>query len=100
MHEDQYNGSHWALDKRINISHIAATLMMVVGLVLWGAEMQERVAVVEAAQREMQQRITSEAQQTDRDIDRIEASIDRNFSMLLRIDDKLDQKKDIEENNP
>lgn len=45
----------WHLDKKVNVSHIIATLMLAGAIFAWGSKMEQRVAIVEAtAQRQAQ----------------------------------------------
>lgn len=47
--------SAWHLDKKVNVSHIIATLMLAGAIFAWGSKMEQRVAIVEAtAQRQAQ----------------------------------------------
>jgi Tfp pilus assembly protein PilO len=49
VHEDPRAGdSVWHLDKRVNISHIVATLMLAVSVFAWAGALDRRVAVIEA----------------------------------------------------
>lgn len=38
---------HWHLDKRVNISHIVATLLLAVSVFAWAAAIDRRVSVAE-----------------------------------------------------
>lgn len=38
----------WHLDKKVNISHIIATLMLAAAIFTWGSNIEQRVALVEA----------------------------------------------------
>lgn len=38
---------HWSLDKRVNISHILATVVMAVGLVMWGGRLETKVEIAQ-----------------------------------------------------
>ncbi len=47
--------SSWHLDKKVNISHIIATLMLAGAIFAWGSKIEQRIALVEAtAQRQAQ----------------------------------------------
>lgn len=39
----------WHLDKKVNISHIIATLMLAAAIFTWGSEIEQRIALVEAS---------------------------------------------------
>ena len=42
-------GSSWHLDKKVNISHIIATLMLAAAMFTWGGKIEQRIALVEAS---------------------------------------------------
>jgi len=64
---------HWSLDKRINLSHLMTTVMIVLGLFQWGNKMDARVTTLEAEGRH-----TKEVAETL-------------YNRLERIEDKLDR---------
>lgn len=39
----------WHLDKKVNISHILATLTLAVAIFTWGSKIEQRIALVEAS---------------------------------------------------
>lgn len=39
----------WHLDKKVNISHILATLTLAAAIFTWGSKIEQRVALVEAS---------------------------------------------------
>ena len=41
--------SAWHLDKKVNISHIIATLMLAAAFFTWGSKIEQRIALVEAS---------------------------------------------------
>ena len=41
--------SAWHLDKKVNISHIIATMMLVAAFFTWGSKIEQRIALVEAS---------------------------------------------------
>jgi hypothetical protein len=41
--------SAWHLDKKVNISHIIATLTLAGAIFAWGSKIEQRVALMEAA---------------------------------------------------
>lgn len=41
--------AHWHLDRRVNVGHLIATLMLAASVFAWGSAIDKRVAVVEAA---------------------------------------------------
>lgn len=40
---------HWHLDKRLNLGHLLTTVSLAAAIMWWGAAMDRRVAVLEAA---------------------------------------------------
>lgn len=69
--------NEWHLDKRLNISHLVATFLIVVGLFSWGAKLEERIAIIERTNA-----ITHE--QSVRDLNDIKAA-------LIRIEERLNR---------
>ena len=47
--QDTSNDSAWHLDKKVNISHIIATLMLAAAIFTWGSKIEQRIALVEAS---------------------------------------------------
>ena len=41
--------SSWHLDKKVNVSHIIATLMLAGAIFAWGSKIEQRIALVEAS---------------------------------------------------
>ena len=41
--------SAWHLDKKVNLSHIVATLMLAAAIFTWGSKIEQRIALVESA---------------------------------------------------
>ena len=39
----------WHLDKKVNLSHIVATLMLAAAIFTWGSKIEQRIALVESA---------------------------------------------------
>ena len=37
----------WHLDKKVNLSHIVATLMLAAAIFTWGSKIEQRIALVE-----------------------------------------------------
>ena len=83
------------LDRSISVGHIATTVMICIGLILWGADVQRKIDInseriqatrlkVDESYIQMQAVIETERIQTDRDFTRIEATLDR-------IEKKLDR---------
>jgi hypothetical protein len=46
---DTSTDSAWHLDKKVNISHIIATLMLAAAIFTWGSKIEQRIALVEAS---------------------------------------------------
>ncbi len=74
----------WRLDRKISLGHLITSLTVVVGLVLWGAELESRVAVAESSA--PRQRLTDQRQ--DEDLLRLRQEIKEE---LTRINSKLDR---------
>ncbi len=64
---------HWSVDKRINLSHLVTTFMIVVGLFQWGNKMDVRVSTLEANYRNTKE----VAETTYKRLERIEDKLDR-----------------------
>ncbi len=47
--QDTSTDSAWHLDKKVNISHIIATLMLAAAMFTWGGKIEQRIALVEAS---------------------------------------------------
>jgi Flp pilus assembly protein TadB len=47
--QDTSTDSAWHLDKKVNISHIIATLMLAAAIFTWGSKIEQRIALVEAS---------------------------------------------------
>ena len=47
--ESRSSDSAWHLDKKVNISHIIATLMLAAAFFTWGSKIEQRIALVEAS---------------------------------------------------
>jgi Flp pilus assembly protein TadB len=46
---DSPSDGAWHLDKKVNISHIIATLMLAAAIFTWGSNIEQRIALVEAS---------------------------------------------------
>ena len=44
-HQDE----QWHLDKKVNLSHMIATLMLAGAIFTWGSRIEQRIALVEAS---------------------------------------------------
>ena len=47
--ESRSNDSAWHLDKKVNFSHIVATLTLAAAIFTWGSKIEQRIALVEAS---------------------------------------------------
>ena len=47
--ESRSNDSAWHLDKKVNLSHIVATLTLAAAIFMWGSKTEQRIALVEAS---------------------------------------------------
>lgn len=61
-------GEHWSLDKRLNVTHLVATVGIMVALFTWAGKIDTRTSLVEQAQYQAQanQRITDTRQDENR----------------------------------
>ena len=50
----------WHLDKRVNVSHLSATICLVAGLFAWGSTIETRVALVEQNQTNTADRVSED----------------------------------------
>lgn len=47
--ESRSSDSAWHLDKKVNLSHIVATLTLAAAIFTWGSKIEQRIALVEAS---------------------------------------------------
>lgn len=103
--EGQNNSRAVHFDAKTATTLIIAALTLSGGLILWGANIQERVGVVEQQQETLADaavlrhstlsaRVDLRANMTEREISRIEGRFDKLDKILFRIEDKLDRKAD------
>lgn len=71
---------HWSLDKRINLSHLMTTVMIVLGLFQWGNKMDARVTTLEADSRHTKE----VANILNKRLERIEDKLDRLIEKEIR----------------
>jgi len=84
---EEQRGKQWHLDKTFSIGHLLTTTIMASSVVLWAMKMDTRISVIEAKQaasKENQQRIELQVRESLEHID----------AALIRIETKLDHKKD------
>lgn len=86
--------SEWHMDKRVNVTHLLATIGLAASVFWWGAKLEERVALMEMRQRAVLDRVQRSESRYQSEMGRIDRRFDRVDEMLVRIDDKLDQKVD------
>lgn len=68
-----YDDKHWHLDKRINISHIAGTIGLLVSVMIWGSSVETRLALGEQGdeqQTALLQDIKDEQKELNRNFDK------------------------------
>lgn len=73
MSESEYTTQHWSVDKRVNLSHLVATISMAVALFVWGNKIDQRVTTLEA---NIQNNMTN-MQGLNNRLNRIEDKLDR-----------------------
>ena len=73
MSESEYTTQHWSVDKRVNLSHLIATISMVAALFVWGNKIDQRVTTLEA---NIQNNMTN-MQGLNNRLNRIEDKLDR-----------------------
>ncbi len=73
MSESEYTTQHWSVDKRVNLSHLAATISMIAALFVWGNKIDQRVTTLEA---NIQNNMTN-MQGLNNRLNRIEDKLDR-----------------------
>lgn len=73
MSESEYATQHWSVDKRVNLSHLVATISMAVALFVWGNKIDQRVTTLEA---NIQNNMTN-MQGLNNRLNRIEDKLDR-----------------------
>lgn len=86
--------SHWHIDKRINISILLGLLGFAISVFLWGSSVEERVSVLTLQDQWLERRISDNKLQYQGEVSRLERRFDRLDVVLIRIEDKLDQKED------
>jgi hypothetical protein len=75
----------WHLDKKVNISHIIATLTLAGAIFAWGSKIEQRVALMEAASHRQSQ--VDQAQ--DQEFRRYVVEMSEDIRDLSRKIDKL-----------
>jgi len=85
MNEQSEN--HWHLRKEINLTHIAATVTVIVSLTAGYYDLRSDIEIVKA-------RVSAQESRTDRSERRMENAMVEIRNSLRRIEEKLDGKKD------
>lgn len=87
--------SKWHLDKRVNISHIVATVILAGSIFKWGSGIENRIAVLEAQKQQeseyIQQQIQGIREDSLRNSELLRGEISRLRQSQDRISDKLDR---------
>jgi hypothetical protein len=42
-----FSSEHWVFDKRINLSNVITGLMIALSIILWAAQIEKRIAILE-----------------------------------------------------
>jgi hypothetical protein len=82
---DSPSDGAWHLDKKVNLSHIVATLMLAAAIFTWGSKIEQRIALVESAS----QRQASIDQAQDQEFRRSVVEMREDIRELSRKIDKL-----------
>ena len=82
---DSPSDGAWHLDKKVNLSHIVATLMLAAAMFTWGSKIEQRIALVESAS----QRQASIDQAQDQEFRRYVVEMRDDIRELSRKIDKL-----------
>jgi hypothetical protein len=82
---DSPSDGAWHLDKKVNLSHIVATLMLAAAIFTWGSKIEQRIALVESAS----QRQASIDQAQDQEFRRYVVEMREDIRELSRKIDKL-----------
>lgn len=75
----------WHLDKKVNLSHIVATLMLAAAIFTWGSKIEQRIALVESSA----QRQATVDQAQDQEFRRYVVEMREDIRELSRKIDKL-----------
>lgn len=68
-----YDDRHWHLDKRINLSHMAGSVSLVVAVMVWGTSVETRLALGEkedSHQIRLLEDIRQEGKETNKKMDK------------------------------
>lgn len=74
----------WHLDRRVNLSHLAATVSLAAAVLTWSARMDTRVSILESDSKRQDEILTQTNTETTRRLDRIEAKLDRVIESATR----------------
>jgi hypothetical protein len=85
----------WHLDKRVNISHFIATILLAASIVKWGNTIENRISVLEAQKQQESEYFQREMQgmreEAVRSSELLRSEISRLRQSQDRINDKLDR---------
>jgi uncharacterized coiled-coil protein SlyX len=74
----------WHLKREVNLSHLAATVTLAIGLISWGNKIDNRITSIEA-------QVSFQKEMLDSQQVRTAQLFDQLSSRLQRIEDKLDR---------
>ena len=75
----------WHLDKRLSVSHLITTALLLSGLFVWGAKMEQRIVLMESSIAGMESRIDRSERRYQTDLLEIKAA-------LIRIEEKVNRR--------
>lgn len=82
--KDKPQQEHWHLDKRVNVGHLLTTLVLAGTMMSWAATIETRIAQHEV-------KIDANTYRLDRSDERFKDDLDKLYTAVNRIDDKLDR---------
>jgi uncharacterized coiled-coil protein SlyX len=82
----------WHLKREVNLSHLAATVSLAIGLISWGNKIDNRITSIEAQVNFQKEILDSQQVRTAQLFDQLS-------SRLQRIEDKLDRVIEREREN-
>lgn len=85
----------WHLDKRVNISHFIATVLLAASIFSWGSGIENRISILEAQKQQeseyIQQQMQGIREDSLRNSELLRGEISRLRQSQDRISDKLDR---------
>lgn len=79
---DDHNKEKWHLSKTVNISHIATTVLLVVGMVTYIGDIEKSVAVQEVEIQNIKVKMEDRARRESEMFARIEDKLDKLFDLI------------------